>query len=69
MVQVSSNNFYACQANARLDKFLDVLVVIVLVFGMLAIELAFEVLAKFASIIRGSSDETMKAVRSGKASN
>ena len=35
-------------ANARLDKFLDGLVVIVLVFGVLATVLAFEVLAKFA---------------------
>ena len=35
-------------ANARLHKFLDGLVVIVLVFGVLAIEIEFVVLAKFA---------------------
>ena len=35
-------------ANARLDKFLDGLVVIVLVFGVPAIEIEFVVLAKFA---------------------
>ena len=34
--------------NARLDKFLDALVVIVLVFVVLVIALAFGVLAKFA---------------------
>ena len=34
-------------ANARLDKFLDALIVVVLVFGVLAIALAFGVLAKF----------------------
>ena len=54
--------------NARLDKFLDALVVIVLVFVVLVIALAFGVLAKFAWTTRGSSDKTMKAVRSGKAS-
>ena len=64
VVQVSSSNFYA-----RLDKFLDALVVIVLVFVVLVISLAFGVLAKFPWRTRGSSDKTMKAVRSGKASN
>ena len=43
--------------------------VIVLVFVVLVIALAFGVLAKFAWTTRGSSDKTMKAVRSGKASN
>ena len=56
-------------ANALLDKFLDGFVVIVLVFGVLPIGVAFGVLAKLAWTTRGSSDKTMKAVRSRKASN
>lgn len=45
-------------ANSRLDKFLDSRILV----------LAFGVFAKFASTVRGSSDKTMKTVRSGKAS-
>ena len=56
-------------ANARLNKFPDGLVVIILVFGVLATVLAFGELAKFSWTKQGSFDKMMKAVRSGKASN
>ena len=60
---------FLCNTNARLDKFLVALVVIVLAFVVLVIALVFGVLAKFAWTTRGSTDKMIKAVRSGKASN
>ena len=56
-------------ANTRLDKVLDSLVVIVLVFGVPAMVLSFGVLAKSSWTTRSSSDKMMKAMRSGKASD